>query len=188
MPTDEPPTLYEHTRRVGAEGALAWAGETLGGGAVVFAATPTAYHLGQLNGDGDTADRRGQPLALAGVFDLRVFAAAGELRWHRQPQGRSTAVLLADTPLTNDHVAHGYATRVEQQYLLWGRVQHADGGWAQLAEFRVPPLEVPVIGAAAGNRVILTACEYLTADAAVDGNTTVLAERLLGLATAKEPT
>lgn len=118
------------------------------------------------------------------VFEARIFAEAGELRWLHESGGRGRASYVAEArPSVTMGTLHEQPCidRLEQGYLLWGSAQSVDAnaGWARMALARVGAFDVPVREAQPGKRVRLKTIEHLAR--AEHGNTIVCDERLVGL-------
>ena len=129
------------------------------------------------------------------VFEARLFATTGELRWRQRRSSagerRGEAVLLHDAPDAFSPSAAAAATQTShlqhiatqsQNYLLWGRCRLTDEAlnWSVLGDTRIGNLSVPLAGVLTGQRVVIRAREYFVTGEF--GNVFVGEERLLGLA------
>jgi CRISPR-associated protein (TIGR03984 family) len=160
---------------------------------------PRKCCFGLLRG-GDFRDESDKPLDMTTVFEARVFAPEGELRWLNDPErfGIGKAVYISETdggpknwlpaePMTVD--------AFENAYLLWGEhwkpAREFKNGWSCLAAGRIGELPAPFPGAnsrapalRAKERVRLRTREYFgpaSAEAGAHGNIVVVDERLLCL-------
>jgi|GEM_PF-2887856 len=167
----------------------------LGPVSVGLLASPTRYQLVRVE-DGHARTPHG-PADLDGVFTLRVFQPAGELRWAQRTRGRGDAALLSETAITPpgwDSEPAAVIAALDGQYALWGRVflDHPDvAGWCQALEGRIGSLDLPVpapgpapteppgrLGWPAAY-LALRVREYVGRN--VDGNASVREERLLAI-------
>ncbi|MFY1651105.1 CRISPR-associated protein Csx19 [Solwaraspora sp. WMMB762] len=127
--------------------------------------------------DGVPTGPDGAALDLTGVFELRAFTAAEELRWRHVSGGSGSA-----TGVGGDGLA-------EHGRLLWGTVvgPAPGAGWAALHDARIGVLHVPVDGPAPadGHLVWLRVVEYVEEDR--HGNVAVVDERLVGLTASPHP-
>ena len=126
------------------------------------------------------------------VFEARAFCDAAELRWVRTGAGRGDAALLSEGTL---EVAWPERSTLAVEKLdlarggiLWGRFHGKQAGadWVELAEARIGCLAVPWDAAADAKSTPwfrLTSVEY--AAPMTDGNMSVIAERLTGIAAYK---
>lgn len=154
-----------------------------------FAYTPIAAPWFRLDMNGTPRDARGGDLDLSGVFELRAFTAAAELRWWNVPGQGGQERVLTDEVMAEQKLTTGDT----YQRLLWGQVReptddtgrsHKDirstDGWSALFEARIGWLWVPMADRVrAGGRVAVEAVEYHREDE--HGNVTVVDERLVGL-------
>ncbi|WP_374690957.1 CRISPR-associated protein Csx19 [Accumulibacter sp.] len=129
---------------------------------------------------------------LAQVYEARLFAESGELRWLRDPEdagGRGDAVWLSESPVDRagwlplDPLAG--LTVIAGRRLLTGVLgEPRESGWSGMHAPRHGEVAVPAVGAA-GERLCLISREYLGAapgTAGEDGNDLVVEERLLAIA------
>ncbi len=137
------------------------------------------FRAGRFTGPGD------RPVETGSCFEARLFGLEAELRWLHTSEGRGRAVLLAES------LADGTALKPEstsilgelkRRYLLWGEAmgENRSDGWTCLAERRIGELLAPVSGLQRGERVHLVTREYMS-EADSHGNTSIFAERLVGL-------
>lgn len=144
------------------------------------------------------------------IFEARVFNAAGELRWLRDPQGdgKGQAVYLTETAMPdsvfeeyqgqgwekhqpdNDRAeAWSQISVQDQAYLLWGERWQPKvplpEGWSLLATARIGELPIPLNLSDKGKGAKLKVREYLGPApdpvARRHGNIVVIEERLVGL-------
>ncbi len=114
----------------------------------------------------------GKAVALAEVFEARIFNEDAELRWWHQQDGQGRVVLLSakaqsecQKTLTED-VSLKPLHVLEQTYLLWGEginqnKYESATGWSRLTAARIGRLDVPLPGASDQQRVQLKTLEYL---------------------------
>lgn len=171
--------------------AMAEARAQLGDTVYALLYKPNACILGVVDRDCQVTDSSGN-VSLDQVFEARVFSAAAELRWLKDPggAGEGRAVLVSGDPLT---VLDGWQSSatdlvgaIEQTYLLWGKWEEAAGlpeGWSRLSTAQVGRLDVPVGNVNAEERVVLKAVEYLATTK--HGNVIVVDERLTGMEVAQ---
>lgn len=166
--------------------------------AVALVYTPSACRFA-IPGPAGLQDVDGRQVALDQVFEVRCFAAGGELRWLRDADGAGAGRAVYVSEVADG--PEGWAMRridgligETNHYLLWGQVlaERADGtrppdGWVVLASARIGELPVPYSGQIApGQGLRLAATEYLgpaagTTGVERHGNWVVRAERLCGL-------
>jgi CRISPR-associated protein (TIGR03984 family) len=181
-------TLYS-LRRQGA--GLGDALQDVAAGEVVvgFCYSPTRVFF--VRWDGATLET-GDPADLGQVYEARLFAEAGELRWLRDPahvDGFGDAVWLSESrvecagwvplsPLVGLEAIAG-------QRLLTGVLgKPVKAGWSSMHAPRHGEVAVPAVGAA-GQRLCFTLREYLgqaPGTAGEDGIRLVVEERLLAIA------
>jgi CRISPR-associated protein (TIGR03984 family) len=159
---------------------------------VGFCASPAAIFFVRWDGatlhPGDAGD-------LGQVYEARLFAVAGELRWLRDPEnaaGLGSAAWLAETPLGVDDWTALSPLRnldaIDGQRLLTGVLgRPGEAGWSFMNAPRHGQVSVPVAFPgkdAVGRRLAMTAREYLgdaPGSAGEDGNRLVVEERLLSI-------
>lgn len=143
--------------------------------------------------DGETL-QAGDGGTLGQVYEARFFAAAGELRWLRDPQdaaGRGDAVWLTESALaSSDWTALSPLPDLEAiagRRLLTGVIAGpGEPGWSVMHAPRHGQVAVPLTcpAAAVGRRLALTNREYLgdaPGSAGEDRNRVVVEERLLSI-------
>jgi CRISPR-associated protein (TIGR03984 family) len=171
--------------------ALATGLDALGDGAVAMVSTPTDHLLGLAAGGRLTGPDG--PLPLGGVFSLRLFTTAAELRWVQAAAGRGPAVLLSETtdpPAGWAVLATDPAGVLDGQYALWGRrfdPHPTNPAWCRAVEGRIGWLDLPAPCPAAprpeagvdGRYLALRYREYVARDE--HGNAHVAEERLTGI-------
>jgi len=165
-------------------------------GPVALVYTPSWCGFATLK-DGALIDSAGR--AIEGAYEVRVFDDRAELRWLNNPaaNGTGTATLLtadAGTKCPPDWEPAERNTKMPDigtnglTYLLWGEhaapPQPLRDGWSMLGLARIGALPVPLADVKTGQRVVLTAVEYIAADEF--GSAFVFEERLTGLAIHKE--
>ena len=155
---------------------------------------------------GKICDAQDKEIALAQIFEARLFDSTAELRWLRNPStdGLGNAVYLFDNHSNLSFNEDGWEnetldelTSQENHYLLWGKywpskAENLAPGWACLAASRIGELFVPVPNLnQKEQRVCLKTQEYLGLPrnakgsltlAGKNGNQVVVEERWLGLA------
>lgn len=159
---------------------------------VGFCASPAAAFFARWDGamlhPGDAGD-------LGQVYEARLFAAAGELRWLRDPEdaaGLGDAAWLAETPVERDGWTVlsplGNLDALDGQRLLTGVLgERGEDGWSFMDAPRHGRVAVPVTfpaGGAVGRRLGMTIREYLgdaPGSAGEDGNRLIVEERLLSI-------
>jgi CRISPR-associated protein (TIGR03984 family) len=139
-----------------------------------------------------------QPLELDEVYEARVFSRSGELRWLNDPEGRKhRSVFLADEDMVKDDIpskwvreSFPYIEKIEQTYVVWGKVHSRQETstqypehWTRFSTAQIGVLEVPVCDCDVprGGRVALVAHEYFNLLENQYGNVGVFEERLFGL-------
>lgn len=181
-------TLYSLIRQeIGLTDALhgAAAGEVLVG----FCYSPA--HVFFVRWDGGALET-GDGGNLAQVYEARLFAEAGELRWLRDPehvQGHGDAVWLSESPVqrsgwTRLSPLEGLEPIAGQRLLTGLLGKPVKAGWSSMHAPRHGEVAVPAVGAA-GQRLCFTLREYLgqaPGTAGEDGNRLVVEERLLSIA------
>jgi CRISPR-associated protein (TIGR03984 family) len=127
----------------------------------------------------------GQTLETAEVYEARVFAERGELRWRDDPDAvAGRAVVISETAIApvGWTVVHAGKTvgSIDQHYLPWGQNVGAPPveGWQRTTSARIGVIDLPTIVRHPSLRVR----EYLDVDAC-NGNSFVLVERLIGFVT-----
>ncbi len=134
-------------------------------------------------------DNRDQEVALAEVFEARIFNEQVELRWLHKSNRRGRAVLLSGGEIPREcseklpkDVSLSALKTLLQTYLLWGEMVVPDNHapWYRLTTARIGKLDVPLqnadrsklseeINKGEKKRVQLKALEYL-AEYDADGN------------------
>ncbi|MDG4765299.1 CRISPR-associated protein Csx19 [Solwaraspora sp. WMMD406] len=155
---------------------------------VGFCYRPADVRWFRFDTDGVPTGPDGTALDLTGVFELRAFTAAEELRWRHVSAGSGTA-----TSVTGGDGGEcgecGDGVLAEHQRLLWGTVVGpAPGpGWVALHDARIGVLPVPVDDPAPadGHLVWLRVVEYVEEDR--HGNVAVVDERFTGLVARPHP-
>ncbi len=141
--------------------------------------------------DGNTLDA-GEGADLGQVYEARLFAEAGELRWLRDPehvQGLGDAVWLSESPVprsgwTQLSPLEGLEPIASQRLLTGLLGKPVKAGWSSMHAPRHGEVAVPAVGAA-DQRLCFTLREYLgqaPGIAGEDGNRLVVEERLLAIA------
>lgn len=139
-------------------------------------------------------DRNDAPVALGGIFELRIVNETHELRWLNQSNNSGIAVVLTESPIDSQSKMSVGASSVvwsepriqeveanrDHRYIVWGEAKHEDHGWTSMTDARIGEIALPITGVAPKQRVEVRAVEYL-AVADDDGNTIVVEERLTGL-------
>lgn len=159
---------------------------------VGFCASPASAFFARWDGatlhPGDTGD-------LGQVYEARLFAVAGELRWLRDPEsasGLGDAAWLAETAVgLDDWTALSPLENldaIDGQRLLTGVLgRPGEDGWSVMNAPRHGQVTVPVAFPAkdaVGRRLAMTVREYLgdaPGSAGEDGNRLVVEERLLSI-------
>lgn len=129
---------------------------------------------------------------LTQVYEARLFAESGELRWLRDPEdagGCGDAVWLSESPLDcagwQPLDPLGGLTAIAARRLLTGVLgEPGSSGWSSMHAPRHGEVAVPAVGSS-GQRLCLISREYLGAapgTAGEDGNHLVVEERLLAIA------
>lgn len=165
--------------------------------------TPDSCVLGRLDGN-NMLGWDGQPIALAPVFEARVFCLGAELRWLHVQGGKGQSVFLSES----DEGPNGWAqlnsvnaiTTGVNRYLVWGETLKSNGqnsggvpkskGWSLLGDARIGKLMVPVADVADNERVYLESREYFGCapdEPGAHGNIVVLEERLMQLLNCEAP-
>lgn len=163
----------------------------------ILAYSPTECFFGRLDVDGVPRNDVG-PVKLDLAFEVRSFNAKAELRWLREPDGTTRAVVISEVPGVQVQANHGVPGKPDQAqlfagsptslyasgtcqatYLLWGQSDGpATPGWSQFSAARIGPYRLP-LEIPKGSRALLLAREYFAVFE--DGNTRVAEERLTGL-------
>ena len=156
--------------------------------AVALLSSPTRFILGKGDATGRIVGSDGEAVDVQRVFEARVFTPVVELRWLRDREGGTAAIVSEeDLPIDGGDspaLAPIRAEPLERSYLLWGASAVGGtlaDGWSRLAAARIGTLDIPLGGVGSGQRVQLRAIEYLSE---MDrwGNAAVTEERLIELA------
>ena len=128
------------------------------------------------------------------VWEVRAFTPSWELRWRRESDGTTHAVIVGEAQANHlqewSHLERKVLESNDLQYILWGtkleRGPTLETGWTRLWEHQIGPLLAPVHATEVPKqgRVVIRAREYF-AEVDEDGNTACIEERLYGLSTDK---